>query len=191
MTQRDGSTTTTVAYLPQGLSLVNDTTVVTDLVRNLQREMILFVIGPYEETYLSLYRNNQEIFYWQTTEQLSYKQLTARPYQHRTLAYPQDYQQQCESIRTLILNTFFALGAGKDTLGDQKPAGAVSLTTVREINKAIRAHGTRTGGRVCCLCEGSAGVIQVFHAKQPRGASLQVAGSNGYWFTPGEVWVEP
>ncbi len=149
MTQKDGDTA--VAYLPHGLSLVDGTTVVSDLVRDLQREMILFVIGPYEEAYLSLYRNNQEIFYWHTTEQLSYKQLSAIPHQHRTPAYPQDHQQQCESIRTLILNTFFALGAGKDTLGDQKPAGAVSLTTVREINRAIRAHDARTGGRVCCL----------------------------------------
>lgn len=179
------------AYMPNGLKLVDGTTVVSDLVCDLQREMTLFVIGPYEGTYLSLYRNNQEIFSWHTTELLSYKQLTAIPHQHRTLAYPQDHQQQCEVIRTLILNTFFALGAGETTSSDQKPAGAVSLATVREINRAIRAHAVRTGGRVCCSREGSPGVVRVFNAKQPRGDSLKVAGSDGHWFTPGDVWVEP
>ena len=183
---------TTKAYMPSGLRLVDGTTVVSDLVADLQREMILFVIGPYEGVYLSLYRTGREICYWRTTEKLSYKQLSATPHQHRTLAYPADRQGQCEAIRTLVLDTFFAPPAAEgDTPGNHKPAGAVSLTTVREINRAIRAHFARTGGRVSCFCEGSAAGMQVFHAKQPRGGSLQVAGADGHWITPREVWLEP
>jgi hypothetical protein len=182
---------TTKVYMPNGLRLVDGTTVVSDLVTDLQREMILFVAGPNEGVYLSLYRNGRELCYWRTTEKLSYKQLSATPHQHRMLVYPEDRQGQYEVVRTLILDSFFVPPTAEDgPPGDQKPAGAVSLTTVREINRALRAYAARTGGRVCCFREGSPGVVQVFHAKQPRGDSLKVTGSNGHWFTPEEVWVE-
>ena len=142
----------TSAYMPNGLSLVNGTTVVSDLVADLQREMILFVIGPYEGAYLSLYRNGRALYYWRTTERLSYKQLSAMPHQHRMLPYPQDHQGQCEAIRTLVLDTFFALPAApEDTQHNLKPPGAVSFTTVREVNRALRAHVAHTGGRVNAL----------------------------------------
>jgi hypothetical protein len=104
------------AYMPNGLRLVNGTTVVPDLVRDLQRPMTLFVIGPYEGAYLSLYRGiyhgeNEPctLLYWRTMKQLSYVQLSAMP--HQTLDYPQNHQQQCEVIKTLILDTFFAVPA--------------------------------------------------------------------------------
>jgi hypothetical protein len=110
--------------MPNGLRLVDGTTVVADLVTDLQREMILLVIGPYEGAYLSLYRNGRELYYWRTTERLSYKQLSAMPHQHRTLAYPEDYQGQCEAIRTLVLYTFFALCVDEEgTLDNLKPPG--------------------------------------------------------------------
>lgn len=109
------------AYLPNGLRLVNGTTVVPDLVRDLQRPMTLFVIGPYEGAYLSLYRGMYHgesktctLLYWRTMKHLSYAQLSAMP--HQTLDYPDDYQQQCEVIRTLVLYTFFALPAGVNAL---------------------------------------------------------------------------
>jgi hypothetical protein len=151
--------------------------------------MTLFVIGPYEGAYLSLHRSDQEIHYWRTAEKLSFTQLSVMP--QKTLAFPEDYQGQCEAIRTLVLDTFFVLRPEQNSnQSEQKPEGAISLITVREINRAIRAHFGRTGGRVCCLSHERAGIMQVFHAKQPRGDSLKVAGSNGYWITPSEVWVE-
>jgi hypothetical protein len=106
----------TSAYMPNGLNLVNGTTVVLDLVADLQQEMILLVAGPYEGVYLSLYRNGRKLCCWRTTERLSYKHLSAMPHQHRTLDYPQDHQEQCKTIRTLVLDTFFALPAEAITL---------------------------------------------------------------------------
>jgi hypothetical protein len=172
-----------------GLNLVDSTPIVSDLVTDLQQKSILLVAGPYEGAYLNLYRIDQEIHYWRTVEKLSFTQLSAMS--HETLAYPEGHQGQCEAIRTLVLDTFFILRPEENSnQSDQKPDTAISLSTVREINKALRAHFERTGGKVCCLSHERAGIMQVFHARQPRGDSLKVAGGNGYWITPLEVWVE-
>lgn len=105
---------TTSAYLPTGLNLVNGTTIVADLVADLQRELILFVVGPYDGVSLSFYREGQTIFSWRTTERLSSQQLSATAPLHQTLTYPLDHQEQCEVIRTLLLETFFALPVAEE-----------------------------------------------------------------------------
>jgi hypothetical protein len=189
MTQTHEEHHSSPPYMPYGLNLVDSTPIVSDLVTDLQQERLLLVAGPYEGTYLSLHRSGQEIHYWQTAEKLPFTQLSAMP--HKTLAYPEGFQSQCEAIRTLVLDTFFVLCPAQNSdQSEQKPNNAISLSTVREINRACRAHFERTGGKVCCLSQERAGIMQVFHTKQPRGDSLKVASSDGYWITPREVWVE-
>jgi hypothetical protein len=74
-------------------------------------------------------------------------------------------------------------------MSDQNPPDAISLYTVRAINKALRANREGNGGKVFCLQEGNK--VRIYHAKQPKNGALQVAKSDGLWFHPGEVWVEP
>ncbi len=180
------------AYSLAGLNLVDTTSVVADLVADLQREMTLFVLGPYEGRYLSLYRNGQLMYYWTTTEQLSYEELSAMPQQRRTLTYPGSYQEQHMAVRRLVLDTFFTFATEQNSSPAelQIPEGSTPLVTVREINSALRAHSAHTGGKVYCLNQQRDRVMQVFHAKQPRGDSIKVAGSNGHWITPAAIWVE-
>lgn len=67
-----------------------------------------------------------------------------------------------------------------------RPAGSVLLTSVREINGALRANN---GGQVRCAYQGK--VVRVYHAKKPQQSdSLLVAGSDGHWFPSEEVWLE-
>jgi hypothetical protein len=74
---------------------------------------------------------------------------------------------------------------------NQKPQNAIPLIGVRQMNQALRAEFHNHAGKVYCLQNGI--IVRVFHAKQPRNGQLQVAGSNGFWFTPDPegVWVEP
>jgi hypothetical protein len=179
-------------YTLAGLNLVDGTSVVADLVADLQHETTLLVLGPYEDLYLSLYRRGQSMYYWVTTEQLTYKELSAMPQQRQTLAYPGDHQEQYMAVRRLMLDTFFTLATEQKSSPEelQIPADSTPLVTVREINSALRAHSEHTGGKVYCLNQQRDRVIRVFHAKQPRGDSIKVAGSDGHWITPAAIWVE-
>ena len=67
-----------------------------------------------------------------------------------------------------------------------QPAGSVLLTSVREINGALRGN---KGDQVRCAYQGKVG--RVYHAKKPQKSDrLLVAGSDGHWFPPEEVWLE-